>query len=183
MARRPLVLAVLCLALLAPAAQAQQGGKNAPPGNSAIDEYVETVPGATGDRAPRAPGKDASPALSGPQRAALERQGKEGEQLAQLVDATAPAPDTGAGAPKTTPRPSNRTPDATTPPVLAPTAGDVTAALATADRHAESPLAATLVAAVAPNDAGGLGIFLPLILLGSLVGMVALAMRRRRLPA
>ena len=50
-----LVVALLCSPLPA-AATAQTPLTNAPPGNSAIDEYLETVPGATGNQRPRQPG-------------------------------------------------------------------------------------------------------------------------------
>ncbi|MDA0163858.1 hypothetical protein OM076_26545 [Solirubrobacter ginsenosidimutans] len=178
--RRTLVLAAFGLAVLAPAAHAQQAGSTAPPGNSAIDEYVETVPGATGNRSPRPPGQAPSPALTRPQRAALEREGEVGEQLAQLIDETAPpAPAPGKPAAK---RSTPATGTATTPPVTTPVAGAATTALTVADERATSPVKATLAAAIGPNDAGGLGIFFPVILVASLVGMIALTLRRRRLP-
>ena len=49
-------LVALVLLAMPSAAMAQGGQTNAPPGNSAIDEYLETVPGASGNRAPKAPG-------------------------------------------------------------------------------------------------------------------------------
>lgn len=163
MTRALLALAALLLALAAPAAAQEGRDRVAPPGNSAIDEYMETVPGASGDRAPRAPSRDAAPVLAPEQREALVRDGGEdGEQLAKVIDATAPddrragtaAPPTGAPA---------------------PAAGDT-------PQDAPSPLRATLSATLGANDAGGLGILFPLILAVSLVAIVALALRRRRLP-
>ena len=49
-------LVALALIAMPSAAIAQKTQTNAPPGNSAIDEYLETVPGATGNQRPRAPG-------------------------------------------------------------------------------------------------------------------------------
>ena len=84
------MLAALVL-IVAPAAGAQ-GRTAAPPGNSAIDEYLETVPNATGNTRPRPPGSaNPSGALTKQQRARLERLGADGKALADAVDATAPA--------------------------------------------------------------------------------------------
>ena len=58
MTRMLSVLAALVLIGLPSAASAQT---NAPPGNSAIDEYLETVPGATGNQRPRTPGAGGGP--------------------------------------------------------------------------------------------------------------------------
>ncbi|MDX6678103.1 MAG: hypothetical protein QOE31_2155, partial [Solirubrobacteraceae bacterium] len=49
-------LVALLLIALPSAAFAQSPQTNAPPGNSAIDEYLETVPGATGNQRPRSGG-------------------------------------------------------------------------------------------------------------------------------
>jgi hypothetical protein len=171
---RSALILTLALALIAPAtAGAQQPGeRTAPPGNSAIDEYVETVPGSTGARPPRRPsgGTDAPASTLAPkQRQALEAQGEDGKALAALVDATGPDP-----APE---RPqAGRT--ATSAGTSVPTSAAISQ-LAHPDEHADSPLKTTLTAALAPNDAGGLGVFFPLILLASLLGVIALGVRRR----
>ena len=95
-----LLTLLVALALLAtpPAALAQ----NAPPGNSAIDEYLETVPNATGN-APARPG-DSNAVLTPAQRAELERLGPDGKVLADAVDATSnvgPKQRTGGSEPLT----------------------------------------------------------------------------------
>ena len=172
MTRVTFALILALAALLAPAtARAQQDGeRTAPPGNSAIDEYVETVPGAAGARPPRKPAGGEAPAgtLAPTQQEALEQQGEDGKALAALVDATAPS----TAAP--------RSPQAQGgAPAPVPTAA--ADQLARADERAASPLKATLTAALGPNDGGGLGLFFPLILLASLLGMIALGVRRRRL--
>ena len=61
------ITALVVLALALPAlAHAQAPQTNAPPGNSAVDEYLETVPGASGDARPRPPAQDGDAACSRP---------------------------------------------------------------------------------------------------------------------
>lgn len=82
---------LLALALIAtpPAALAQTQETNAPPGNSAIDEYLETVPNATGNARPRS-GDSPNALLTPTERARLERLGPDGKVLADAVDVTGP---------------------------------------------------------------------------------------------
>ena len=108
------IIALVVLAFALPAmAQAQAPQTNAPPGNSAVDEYLETVPGASGNPRPRtpAPGGAAGSALTAAERARLERLGPDGKTLADAVEATAPAP----GRPR-------RTSPTSTPPAARPRA-------------------------------------------------------------
>src|SRR5690349_18670425 len=92
------LLAALILLALPSQATAQTQETNAPPGNSAIDEYLETVPNDRGNARPRAPGGNQSnSALTKQQRARLERLGPDGKTLADAVEATAP---TTHGSPK-----------------------------------------------------------------------------------
>lgn len=152
MTRTVLALVALALMALPGPATAQQPQTNAPPGNSAIDEYLETIPAASGDRRPRPPaaGTGSGSALTPGQRARLERLGPDGEQLAAVVDATSP----------------KREPErAIAPPVA----------------EGRSPLSGALEAATgADSDAGGMGVLLPLLLLGTLLGVIALVVVRRR---
>jgi hypothetical protein len=87
---RALSALVVLMLILAPSAAIARPSTNAPPGNSAIDEYLETVPGATGDQRPGAPGAGGG-VLTPAQRKRLERMGPDGKTLADAVDATAPA--------------------------------------------------------------------------------------------
>src|SRR5215207_873445 len=151
-----LLPALVALALLAvPAAATAQAPKtNAPPGNSAIDEYLETVPGASGNQRPRTPatggGAAAKPALSQAERARLERLGPDGRALADAVDATAP-------------------PKASRKATETPLAGD-----------GRSPLSEVLDAATGDDGGGGMGVLLPTILLATVLGAIALVVLRRR---
>lgn len=144
-----LVLAVFALPAGAAAPAAQT---NAPPGNSAIDEYLETVPGATGDQRPGTPGPAGSGSgggLTPAQRAKLERLGPDGKALANAVDATAP-------------------------PSATKTSQQIDS------ENGRSPISAVLDAATGSDGGGGMGVVLPIILLASLLGVIALVVLRRR---
>jgi hypothetical protein len=146
-----ILLALVATALLAlPSAAGAAAQTNAPPGNSAIDEYLETVPGATGNQRPRTPGSSSGTSLTAAQRARLQRLGPDGKALAAAVDATAPA----AAKPRTnTPAPA---------------------------AEGRSPLSEVLDAAVGRDGGGGMGALLPAILLATLLGVIALVVLRRR---
>jgi hypothetical protein len=152
MPRLLLALAALILLALPSLANAQTQETNAPPGNSAIDEYLETVPNATGNARPRGPGGGVPPtsALTKQQRARLERLGPDGKALAHAVDATAPA---------VTSSPKNDAPPSAV---------------------GRSPLSEVLDAAAGRDGGGGMGIVLPAILLATLLCVIALVVARRR---
>jgi hypothetical protein len=159
--------ALVALALLLPSAAAAQAPQtNAPPGNSAIDEYLETVPSATGNKPPPRRGGDgeATGALTSAQRKQLDALGPDGRQLAAVVDSTGPAP-----AHRSTTRGGT-----TTGAAVESSTGEVAGA------QARSPLRAALAAAVGPHDGEGMGALLPVILLASLLGVMAIAVLRRR---
>lgn len=139
---RRLVPALVLIALLAvpSAAAARSGSTNAPAGNSAIDEYLETVPSATGDRVPGGAGGG----LTAEQRARLQQLGPDGKILADAIDATGPKSTKSA------------------PAIVA---------------TGRAPLAATLDVAA---GRGGMGLWLPAILIASLLAIVTLVALRRR---
>jgi hypothetical protein len=75
-------VALLCLMLAEPALG--QRDCQAPPGRSGLDQYCESLPGATGDRGPGAgggSGRDVSPST----RQRLERSGAAGQALLGLI--------------------------------------------------------------------------------------------------
>jgi hypothetical protein len=163
MIRTLMALVALALALASPAL-AQSPNTEAPPGNSAIDEYLETVPGAGGDSNPGPQGGDGGGNGGGATDAAqqkLARMGPDGRALARLVAATGPA---AAGNVRT-----HRAAPAERPVALSLTGA-----------HAGSPVGAALAAAVGRDDGGGLGLLLPAILLGSVAGVIVLVVLRRR---
>jgi hypothetical protein len=153
MARVLAAIAVFAL-VVSPAAFAQAPPQtNAPPGNSAIDEYLETIPSASGSVRPRGPG-GGSGALTPALRRRLDRLGPDGQTLARLVASTSPAA-----------------------PEVAPARREV----AEATSASRSPAGALIAAATGQGDGGGLGPVLPAILLASLVAAgAAVVVRARR---
>jgi hypothetical protein len=86
-------VALLCLMLAEPAFG--QRDCEAPPGRSGLDQYCETVPGATGDRGPGAGAgseRDVSPAT----KRKLENRGAAGKAFLGLLG-TGPRADSGGG--------------------------------------------------------------------------------------
>jgi hypothetical protein len=111
----PRLLVALALLAMPAAAIAKAPKTNAPPGNSAIDQYLETVPDAGGASPPRPPagGGSSAGALTAAQRARLDRLGPDGRTLVAAVDATSPARSTSSGSgtgapPRRAARPSVR---------------------------------------------------------------------------
>jgi hypothetical protein len=159
-----MLTALAALALLLPSVAAAQAPEtNAPPGNSAIDEYLETVPDATGNGRPRPrhEGGGESGVLTAAQRRELDKLGPDGRQLAAVVDATGPARARG-------------TPARSGGGAAVPSTGEVAGA------QARSPLRAALASAVGPSDGEGMGALLPVVLLAGLLGVTAIAVLRRR---
>lgn len=146
------ITALVVLALALPAlAHAQAPQTNAPPGNSAVDEYLETVPGASGAKRPR-PAQSGGPSvLSAPERERLERLGPDGKALADAVEATAPAPRTG----------SERLPDVS-------------------EGAGRSPAREVLEAVGGDDGGSGMGLVLPAILITALLAAITLVLLRRR---
>jgi len=85
--------------LLLPAA-ATAAEAPVPPGNSAVDQYTETYPTASGDQDTRGGSDDrtAEKILGRRQAGRLEVQGSNGEAVTALAAATAPARERGADA-------------------------------------------------------------------------------------
>lgn len=152
---RPRHLAVLAafaaaLGLLPGSAMAQRS--NAPPGNSGVQEYLETIPDGSGKRATN----DAGHRVRGPlldsgvvrdaTRRRLQALGDRGEKVAALAEATAPKPARSA-------RPG--------------------------DSDGESAVSGVARTAAGEGGDGGMGILLPLLLLAALAGAVGYALRRQ----
>jgi hypothetical protein len=159
---RPAAIVAACaLALLAPAAASAQE-TNAPPGNSGIDEYLETVPSASGNR-------PTGRILSGrpgtrptPERAAraLRGRGRDAQAPERLVRETAPRQASRGRAR------GGRT-GATEPP----------------GAGGDSPLRSVARAVTGDGGGGGMGAALLAILLGALAaatGLAAIRVVRRR---
>jgi hypothetical protein len=147
----PALVALLLLATPA-AAMAAPPKTNAPPGNSAIDQYLETVPGASGNHpAAGAGGGGGAGVLTAAQRARLDKLGPDGKALSAIVESTSPAK-------------ARATAGTARPPAA----------------DGRSPLSEVLGAATGSDGGGGMGPLLPAILIASLLGAVALVVMRRR---
>lgn len=149
-------------------ALAKGGASEAPPGNSAVDQYRESVP----------PSSSNSRRLTRSDRAALEREGRDGQALANALERSGGVPrasaaaDGGSQRGTTTPRRSSGSGRA------APDSGEGRESAATAERseHDSRPIApAAAASTVGPVPVG--------VLLAAAVGLVGLGLAIRTRPA
>jgi len=180
MKRVALALAVL---LVAPAWAQARVHTIAPPGNSGVGQYLETVPTAGGGqptntvhphtggvvsgRSGGGPtggntGAGASVTVAPSTRRALAAQGPTGAAAAALAQATAPS-----GA--------QSSPDASRAAQASPPPSS-----ATSSRDGLSPAASVFKAFTGSTSKGGLGPLLPIVLIGSVLAGAVLALVRRR---
>lgn len=138
----------VCLLLVAAPARGQQ--TLAPPGNSGVQQYLETVPGASGNH-PVKPGS--KPVLPARVRRQLESLGSDAKKLEALVNATAP-------------QTSKPPPSRSTPPPAA--------------QGGDSGVDVFRRAVTDSGDVGGMGIVLPAVLGASTLMLVLAALLRRR---
>jgi hypothetical protein len=130
----------------------------APPGNSGVDQYLEVVPTAGGSRP--ANGKSGAPLPRRLQRA-LDDQGADGRALRRITEATAPA-----AARRTSRKPRDS--------VEAGRPGALSAS------RPSSVLSSAVGALHTGSAAGGMGLLLPLLLIGSAAAAGVVALLRRR---
>ena len=166
-----LALAALVAALGGAPAAAAAGRPRylAPPGNSAVSQYLEVVPTPAGGSAERPVGGG----LTAAERNRLTRLGPDGRALASVVAATATA---GSNAPV-----HRRSHGRHTVGAGDTGAGSPPGPLSRAGNRAASgvPVSSVVGAATGGADGGGLGLLLPLAMIGALVGIAAAAIRRR----
>lgn len=190
MKRAAFAAASLVLALGAPslAVASKRPTYLAPPGNSALTQYLEVVPTAAGPAPPSSRG--GSPATLAPgARRELKPYGSGGRLLEAVVAATAPSSAGGGlargGDARARSIGSADTASSTvqklgaTKPgaVLAPSARGSSLAAAVS---AQSPVSAVLAAATGRAYGGGIGIALPLLMALGVVGAVLSVAARRR---
>jgi hypothetical protein len=156
---RLLLATVAVLTLLAPpSALAQRAGTNAPPGNSAIDEYLESVPSADGNTPTGSVVRGRPRPLGGAAGRALRGEGQDGRALEEIITATAP--------PK-----AIRTAERGGSAVRAP--GDTA--------KGRSPIRSVADALLTGSGGGsGMGAAFPLLLIVLAAGTLVLGLRRRR---
>lgn len=191
----------LLLAAIAPLAfaQAANAAYYVPPSNSAATQYTEAFPTAGGDQDAEAGGahRHHSPAkvLGSRNAQKLESQGPQGQAVADIAAETAPPPpastatthDGGQSQSKVGSQPAKsrsgseaqRQDSAVSGP---PARGQRQTPAAEPD--GSSGLGEVIGQATGASSSGGLGILLPLVLLGTVVWCVAfLSSKRRRKPA
>ena len=152
-------LALAAVVFLAAAPQASAQARNAPPGNSGIDEYLETVPAADGNRPTGSNTAKPRPLPSAALREA-RGSGREGAELAAVARATAPPAEAAPPARRRSAEPVRATdPEPAATPV-------------------RSPLSAA-TDAVGGAGPGGMGPVLPALLIATTLGAVAVILRRR----
>lgn len=168
MPRLSIVAATVALVLGAAAPAAAQDEEIAPPGNSGVDQYRETLPAPGGNR-PTGAGRDRSPeqVLGKRNVQKLERFNEDGEAVAEAVAETAPVAVTGTGdggaarpggAGDGADRRAGGAAEEPTSSVLAEIAGQVTGA----------------------DAEGGVGWLLPLVVGLAVIGGIIFAAGRRR---
>lgn len=169
---KPLGVCLACLLTLILAAPASAQKQIAPPGNGGVDEYLETVPGAGGNRPVDRNGRPNRGGLTPSARRKLAALGKDGRAAAALAAATAPGRDGRSTAPGGAEGSRDRGSGAGS----SRDRGSGTGAAAGAGRPDDKGDSA-LATALRPLLEGGL---LPLVLLAVLAGAIALAVLKRR---
>ncbi len=159
----------------------------APPGNSAVSQYLEVVPTAGGSEPPRSGGAGHTPTLSPGQRHVLSRYGDEGRTLIAIVAATAPPtsprtrPESSGGrGSRAVARGSGRTSGTSSRTSVTPTEHPYAPLMGASTSGTVSPVSAVLAAATGRVDGGGIGILLPLLMGLGLLGTILGVARRRR---
>lgn len=156
--------AALLVALTAPALAQEE--VVAPPGNSGVDEYLEVVPGAAGDRPATPRGTDEKTPLTPPQ-ALGPAEARALEQLGPDGVAAAAVAASGAASDRRTTRLRAKTEglgDAVSRPAIADVDG--------------RPRADVIVKALA-GGGGGMGLAFPLVLVASMAAGIAVVGLRR----
>ena len=172
-----ILLTLTALGLALPAGAAARGPiVLAPPGNSAVSQYAEVVPTAGGGGKPRAPGEQVG-GLSAGQRRSYEGLGVDGRTLVAITDAT--APQSAVSGNDAASHHSRRAivgsgPAAATE--LSALAADSRRALS---RSSAESLGNVILDAATGGSSGGMGIFLPALLVAAGLGAIGLAALRR----
>jgi hypothetical protein len=157
MRRAALIVVVLMALDGSAAARSPVGASNAPPGNSGVDQYLETVPDAGGGRPAGSGGASHQTPLATTTQRALRDLGADGRAVQRLAETTAPAA-----------KPSGPKPNG--PPSMPGTHVD----------EPRGPVAAVVEHAVANSDSGGLGIALPVLLALTAIGAPVFVLLRHR---
>jgi hypothetical protein len=167
-----LVGVALVAALAAAPAQAKNCGTHtvAPPGNSGVNQYVEHVPTACGDKpsnkvqggvgggggAGGAGGSGSGGGISASTARQLAKLGAAGQAAAAFAKATSPGHAGKNGR------------------------GSASVSSASTGDSGSSPISSLVRALTGSSSGGGLGTFLPILLIASVIGLGGIALLRRR---
>ena len=171
--RTNLLAAAITISVMVPATAQASFKPYVPPGNSAANEYVESVPTASGNRSTRpitshSSSASQSSALSPGTQTALARQGRDGARAAALVQATAPA----------SARKHNR--HSSTGGAAPNGSGGGGSGGGSGGGTASAPAATLLHALTGSGTSSGLGAALPALLIVAALTLSGIALWRRR---
>jgi hypothetical protein len=194
---RPSLLAATVALLVLP--QIASAAYYVPPSNSAATQYTEAFPTAGGDKDAENGGttQHHSPAkvLGSRNAQRLESQGPEGNAVAAIAAETAPVESVtttpATQSPKSEASPGPSKPQAKSkshhpkkPSYASPPPAHEPQSLSSAEPSGSSGLGEVLAQATGSSSSGGLGLLLPLALLGALAWAIAyLSSQRRKKPA
>jgi hypothetical protein len=166
-----------------------------PPGNSAANQYTETLPSAGGDSAGKGKGVTPAQALGAKNAHKLEAEGPAGKAAAELAAETAPVvvepspSDSGAnnGGGNASGQNQGQGKDGNGSAGGGQTAStgstpQTTTAIPVSSSSGSSGLSSVLGQATGVSDEGSLGLWLPLIILATIAGTIAYRLRLRHGP-
>jgi hypothetical protein len=164
-----------------------------PPGNSAANQYTETLPSAGGDSAGKGKGKGVTvaQALGAENAHKLEAQGPAGKAAAELAAETAPliiepsAGEDGSAQNTSGQGAGNNSAKGDTTGDQAGIQGQAqqtVTAIPVSSSSGSSGLSSVLGQATGVSDDGSLGLWLPLIILATIAGTIAYRLRLRHGP-
>jgi hypothetical protein len=193
---RTFAISILAALALPSAAAAKHQGPSFPNGNSAVNQYVEVVPTASGGKPSRnvhvsagggrsstGGGSGGGPSAVAPSTsAALARSGAIGRQAAAIAQATAPSGVQGAAASTgSTGQASGSGNGASVPRTGQAAATGATGGTGAPALHTKSASSQVLAALSGSTTHGGLGVLLPVLLAVAVLAGAAIAVGRRRL--
>jgi hypothetical protein len=164
-----------------------------PPGNSAVTQYTESYPTAGGGKNSEKAGEESpTPAQALGKRNAkrLESQGEDGQAVAEVAAATAPAPEVVTPPPPAAPQGDDREahsaekrahprPDDGAEPETAAVAGGGNGSSGTGGPDGSSGLGEVLAQATGSSSSGQMGLLLLLVIVAAIAWALAFLWRQR----
>lgn len=177
-ARLAIVTALLSLAAIPAAASAEE---IAPPGNSGVDQYKETLPAPGGSR-PTDVERSVKKKIGAKGSKKLKSYGDDGEAVVELVEETAPGGETVVAVEVET-RPNSGRKDGASGSKKKARGGGGGSRFVVADEPTSSALAEIAGQATGASASGGIGWLLPLIIALTVAGAAGYVVGRRRVQS